>query len=318
MPLSEGLVEAEGGTNLRDLSDVCLNCGAPLNGKFCAQCGQKNIPRRQTLGELIENFLGSFFSYESKFFRTTKFLLFKPGFLVSEYNAGRRERYYHPARMYVFVSFIYFLLFFSLPDRGAKNDTVQVDEMENLERSNSEFDINGTHYENRKSYDSIQGTLAPEKKDGWMMRKLNYRALELRDKFGSDGKRFSNAIGDSFKANSPKVFFFLLPIFALLLKLLYIRRDFYYSEHLVMSIYFYNFFFAIGIITLLLQLILPLDWISSVSFFIVFFYLLMAMKKVYRQRWGKTITKLFIFSFVFTICVGLGLAINLISALMFI
>lgn len=317
IPLAEGMVDAESGNKKDAISDTCLNCGTPLTGTYCTLCGQKNIPRRQTLGELIENFLGSFFSYESKFFRTIKFLLFKPGFLVVEYNSGRRERYYHPARMYVFVSFIYFLLFLSLPDSEERNDTMQSDKTENVE-DDSDFDINGVHYENRESYDSIQATLAPEKRDGWMMRKLNYRALELRNKFQNNGEQFSKAIGDSFTANSPKVFFFLLPIFALLLKLLYIRRDFFYSEHLVMSIYFYNFFFAIGIIGLLLETIPMLDWISVVIFFVVLFYLLKAMKTVYRQGWWKTFAKLFLLSFIFSVCIGFGLAINLVITLMLI
>ncbi|MFM7485782.1 MAG: DUF3667 domain-containing protein, partial [Cytophagales bacterium] len=60
--------------------------------------------------------MSSFWSYEGKFFRTTKYLITKPGFLAQEYCAGKRESYYHPARMYVFISFVFFLAFFSIPE----------------------------------------------------------------------------------------------------------------------------------------------------------------------------------------------------------
>ncbi len=69
-------------------NEFCLNCGSKISGPFCFECGQKNIPKRQTLGELWTNFISSFWSYEGKFFLTTKFLITRPGFLALEYNAG--------------------------------------------------------------------------------------------------------------------------------------------------------------------------------------------------------------------------------------
>ena len=114
-PVAEGMVDAEEGSKPKPHNELCLNCGAKLIDSFCHHCGQKDIPRRQTLGELFSNFISSFWSYEGKFFLTTKYLITKPGFLTVEYNAGRRESYYHPARMYVFISFVFFLFLFSLP-----------------------------------------------------------------------------------------------------------------------------------------------------------------------------------------------------------
>ncbi len=316
MPLSEGMIDAETESKKTQRSKVCLNCGAQLTGLYCSQCGQKNIPQRQTLGELSENFIGSFFSYESKFFRTIKLLLFKPGFLPVEYNAGRRERYYHPARMYVFISFIYFLLLFSLPTSDERSLSRQSDDIENQGardslRNNFNFQLTSDEYRDRSEYDSIQATLPESKRDGYFMRKLQYRNIELKTRFKDDEIGFVEEFADSFVANTPKVLFFLLPIFALLLKLLYIRRDFYYSEHLVFSIYFYNFFFAAGIITLLLQLIPLLDWFSTITFIVIGLYMLLAMKTMYKQSWKKTIAKFLLLSVTFFTCLGVGLFFNL-------
>ena len=34
------------------ISDVCLNCGAPLQGRFCAECGQRAVPAYPTVSEI--------------------------------------------------------------------------------------------------------------------------------------------------------------------------------------------------------------------------------------------------------------------------
>jgi hypothetical protein len=321
MPLSEAAVDAEQGGENPDGTKVCLNCGQELTGKYCSQCGQKDIPKRQTLGELIENFIGSFFSFESKFFRTVKYLLLKPGHLAREYNAGRRESFYHPARMYVFISFVYFLLFFSIPENEERNDEVQ-GAPEGLsyksDRSGTNFSFDTDEFKTREAYDSAQQTLPVEERDGWFMRKLNYRQIDLQAKYDGKNQQFSRDFGDAFTANFPKVFFLLLPIFALLLKLLYVRRDFYYTEHLVASIYFYNFFFLVGGISMLIAWIPGMSWFTDVTFFLILIYLLVSMKRLYQQAWPKTTLKFFLLFGAFSICMGLGMLLNLVVVLMFI
>src|SRR6188508_2088505 len=52
--------------------------------------------------------------FDGSFFVTLKDLLFKPGFLSKEYMLGRRKKYLHPVRMYVFTSAVFFLVFFSM------------------------------------------------------------------------------------------------------------------------------------------------------------------------------------------------------------
>ena len=74
----------------------CANCNEPLNGEYCAACGQHvvdiDVPLRKFLAESIHES----FALDSKLFRTLKPLLFKPGFLTQEYLAGRRARYVPP------------------------------------------------------------------------------------------------------------------------------------------------------------------------------------------------------------------------------
>jgi hypothetical protein len=62
---------------------------------------------------LATHFLHDITHFDGKFFSTLKYLLFKPAFLSKEYLKGRRASYLHPIRMYVFTSFIFFLIFFN-------------------------------------------------------------------------------------------------------------------------------------------------------------------------------------------------------------
>jgi Protein of unknown function (DUF3667) len=357
MPFSEGMVDAEQAGPPKRHNQNCLNCGTPLIDTFCHHCGQKDIPRRQTLGELFSNFISSFWSYEGKFFLTAKYLITRPGFLATEYNAGRRESYYHPARMYVFISFVFFLLVFSLPDSEEEEDAdkevkkeMTDEDLKELKKGLSEAGITSSPYYNDsiwkdverdlkgdtsatrrkkkngvrlmesdfstlREYDSAQNALAEDKRDGWIERKLTERSIELNDKY-KDGGEFGKDFGQAFKDNFSKVLFYLLPLFALLLKLLYVRRDFFYSEHLVLSIYYYNFFYLGGSLYLLLDLVPVVRDFTSLIGFWIFFYLLFAMKRMYQQSWGKTIAKFSLFSFAFMTLMSIALAITAMIILM--
>jgi Protein of unknown function (DUF3667) len=329
-------------------SEICLNCGTTLSGKFCYQCGQKNIPNRQTLGELWTNFISSFWSYEGKFFQTTKYIITRPGFLAIEYNKGKRESFYHPARMYVFISFVFFLLFFSLPDskddgqttlsttdslRTAKPlspsqnpdslvnntplDSAELAEVEEAKielaktkigKQNMGFSINSTKYKTKEAYDSAQLTKPENERAGWLVSKLAHQAIELNQRSQEEIK---NEFKESFSNNFSKILFFLLPFFALILKLLYIRQDYFYSEHLVFSIYYYNFFYLAASVQMLVSLVPWLFWLAVIIGCWIFIYLLLAMKRMYGQRWGKTILKfsLIVISFSVMIMIGFGVAL---------
>jgi hypothetical protein len=361
-PAAESMVDAEQAGARKAHNEYCLNCGTKLLDTFCHHCGQKDIPKRQTLGELLVNFISSFWSYEGKFFTTVKFLIVKPGFLATEYNAGRRERYYHPARMYVFISFVFFLLLFSLPDsdsgdsdsksitqKDAKEmreglqeaglDSAAQDSLKKIiskaisdstngyifrgensktKTRSSGISFVGPSYKSIKEYDSAQCALPGEKRDGLFAQKLNRRAAELNEKYENNTEGFGKDFSQAFLDNFSKVLFYLLPIFALLLKLFYIRRNFSYSEHLVFSIYYYNFFYLAASLQLIVNLIAMLNWAGILIGFWIFFYLLFAMKRMYRQSWKKTILKFSLFSFLFMLFLGLGLGISALAVLLMI
>lgn len=92
-------------------SPECLNCHKPVgNNNYCPHCGQQNTTKNVPVKQFFEDFMGDFFTFDSKFFRSFKPLLFKPGFLTKEYIDGRRVSYILPLRLYIFVTIVFFSL----------------------------------------------------------------------------------------------------------------------------------------------------------------------------------------------------------------
>ncbi|MBI4545239.1 MAG: DUF3667 domain-containing protein [Gemmatimonadetes bacterium] len=90
------------------IHESCLNCGAPLAGPYCARCGQEDVDVHAPLRSVVAEFLGEVFSLESRALRTLRELLFRPGHVTVECNAGRRARYSPPLRLYLLSSIVFF------------------------------------------------------------------------------------------------------------------------------------------------------------------------------------------------------------------
>lgn len=88
----------------------CLNCGAKLQGPFCAQCGQHAHARRKLL-HVIDEFLHGLLHLDTKTWRTLPMLFFRPGTLTRNYVFGKRARYLSPLTTFLFSIFFMFFAF---------------------------------------------------------------------------------------------------------------------------------------------------------------------------------------------------------------
>lgn len=89
----------------------CENCGAPLSGRYCAQCGQHAVDYRRSLWRVLVDAADSFLNWDTKFLSSVGVLLTRPWKLTNDFNAGRRVRYVHPLRLYLLASIAFFLVF---------------------------------------------------------------------------------------------------------------------------------------------------------------------------------------------------------------
>jgi hypothetical protein len=98
----------------------CLNCGGPVERNYCPECGQKAGPRLLPVPQLLEDLLNGLFSYDSKFVRSARLLLTRPGGLTEEYVAGRRAGYLAPFQLYFWVNAIFFVAYGLIFGRSAE------------------------------------------------------------------------------------------------------------------------------------------------------------------------------------------------------
>ena len=109
-----------------------------------------------------------------------------------------------------------------------------------------------------------------------------------------------------FETYLPKLFFVLLPLFAMILLPLYWRKKETFIKHFLFSLHFHSFFFLAGSVYLIFSEIfdqLNLIWVNPILAgifgLIYFIYLFAALKKVYGQKVGKTLLKVMLLLLVY-------------------
>ncbi len=318
----------------------CLNCNAIVYGRYCHICGQENIETKESVKHLFIHFFQDITHFDGKFFSSLKYLIFHPGFLSREYMVGRRNSYLNPVRFYVFTSFVFFLVFFSLFNSHPKTtqsmtistgkDSLTYDEIKTADSltykkfidkvvandSKMVFAYNKEKYlqyldttTNKKekmelgdgnsfSFNKSDIEESSIEKKSWISKLFLKKLKTIYKDYKGDMAAASNVFKDKFQHSIPQLLFVSLPLFALLLKLLYFRcKQFYYVNHAIFAIHFFIFVFVALLAYFGIDALakLPhLSWLQFINIIIVigiFFYSYKAMRNFYQQGRGKTILK---------------------------
>ena len=158
--------------------------------------------------------------------------------------------------------------------------------------------ISGKGYKTLSNYDSAQNALPDNERDGWFKRMLTKKAVSFNEKYEGRTDEGSKIFWESFLHRVPYMLFLSLPFFALILKLLYGRRkNFYYSDHAIFTIYHYILSFILLLVVFCISTLEDKVGWGIFSYLIIAIliswplYLLLEMKNFYQQRWLKTIAK---------------------------
>jgi hypothetical protein len=290
-----------------DAGAKCLNCGSPLIGPFCAICGQQADAHRKPLVKLIGELADNFASWDSRTLRTIGALIFRPGELSLAFREGRRQRYVPALRLYIFAT-VFFFLVLSLADialaqmvwrandPGDQPVRILIGNNEiNSEKAYLEWrffsprvtegmsippDVNRQLDELRQRNEAV--TAAGEQPD--FLGRINNSIFEGITQLFENPSALSGRLADWL----PRILFILLPLFALLLAIVYWRRRLYYVDHLVFALNLHTFLFVLLTVAVLLA---QLGWGSFIAWttvviFAVYAYL--SMKRFYGQ--GHLIT----------------------------
>ena len=349
----------------------CENCGAELQGHWCAQCGQPAIEYRRSFRHVVADLLNEFLNWDSKFFTTIALLIVKPWRLTNEFLEGKRVSYVNPLRLYLLAS----ILFFFAVNYGAKGIHVDPSKIGAKDRAELESDLKNTDLppQAREKIEEFlresspspapspltnASSLAPAavspspKTDTTPPRaepepneqkkeygKVNERPFVVfddaksttpfehwiearaKEKMGEHGTKMGLFISTLF-SNLPYMMLCCIPLFALVLKVLYVRRRIFYIDHLIYALHIHSFFYT-GIMLIVLATIglthfapsaiagwlIALLWIAFVT------QIFLSIRYVYRQGWFFSIFKFLFGGFVYLIVLLAALAITFFATL---
>ena len=255
-----------------------MNCGAALGGAYCAACGQESRIETPTVREFVREFVQDQMALEGKLLRTLKLLITRPGALTLDYISGRRQCYIRPLRLYLAASVVFFAIS-GLSGHSAWFQTDPGEENKPL--------ISSTHKAVTPaaaapaSAPQAGGSDTPALPTDDDLRDLttSYPALDARiHKYfkqtrGQAYAQISRAIDN----DAPLAMFFLLPLFAGLLQLAYLRHHLRYGVHLLFALHYHAFVF-------LDLVLLQVPWpgiVDTALRFAIPVYLVMALRRVY-------------------------------------
>ncbi len=323
----------------------CLNCGAPLRGQYCGTCGQRARSRLISLWELISDAFGDLFELDSRIWQTLIPMVVRPGQLTRDYLQGRRARYMPPFRSYLVLSLIFFLVAFfdpheelSLifepgpePEASAEADAHREAILEELAEegiiigsSGDETDEDSDGFNIQIGSDGEAGIGCEfdesdlEEMPGWLARRLTPERMQHiceQTKLDSGRQVIENLVD-----NIPAALIVLLPLMALVLKVLYPLSRRYYVEHLLFFVHVHAFFFLILTLQILFARLAELlhapEAISVVPLVVASLYipvhLFISMRRVYGQ--GRVTT--FLKYIVLTCSYSVGFLVTMLGALM--
>lgn len=300
-------------------ADACGNCGIRLLGPHCWRCGQPVKGLVRPLSSWIADILDTLIGYDGRLWKTLTPLLLRPGFLSREYIAGRRVRYVTPVRLFLFLTIALFVairlgtqvtaidLPTAAPDAAdaariqnvidwlprPERDRVLADALSPplSQPSNLEIHAGDTP--------QLQGTVEVS----WLPDRLNRMLSSARQQMaGNLGRieREPEAFVKQALSVSPQTLLLILPLFALLLKLLYLFSGRLYLQHLLVALHSHSFI-ALALLLIVIAnalagvspawLAAGLHWFTIAIALWIPLDLLLTQKWVYQQGWPMTLAK---------------------------
>lgn len=248
---------------------ACATCKQPLHGKFCSHCGEKVLNKKD---KSVFHFFGELFHMlthaDGKFLVSFKYLFTKPGHLTREYLDGRRKPYTAPLSLFFIANVIYFLF--------------------------PAVDTLNTHYESQVGGQSYSRSIAHQVTA--KMEKRKWTESEMAQHYNAESAHISKML------LILVIFLFSVPV-----SIFFFNRKNYYFDHLIFATEFINFIIygllLIGPTLLFVTMVLlrsvsrhDIDFninatpVTVTIMAIMWFYLLIAAKRVYRHSWLYTIT----------------------------
>lgn len=385
---------------------ICQNCGAELLGDHCYRCGQPIKGLVRHFSSIVGDFFDSVFDFDGRFFTTMPPLFLRPGFLSTEYFAGRRVRYVSPVRLFFFLCVVTFFVAQFRFDLGDQNSVIKVQpgtgvslsvgDSGSIASASSEEEVqqlraaaiarlderiaqlrdgpgamaaqfgleagkaaieqeaaarlaalrgevqsaqtkaqgreetkaqNGRPEAitfNDRPWDPVENPVRlswlTEGGNAWLNRQIARGQQNIQRV-----KQDPNLLKDAFLSSVPATLFVLLPIFALMLKVLYLFKRRLYMEHLIVALHSHAFLCGAMLVIFTLQFLADLasalPWLATglrwgeagVALWMPI-YLFIAQKRIYAQGWIMTTLKFGIIGTLYLMMISFGATFALMAS----
>jgi hypothetical protein len=271
---SEAVVNTE--ADLHHAASACPNCEAAVSGHFCHECGQETVLHPPSTREFLHEFIGHYVALEGKLWKSLGLLLFRPGRLTLEYIKGRRVRYVQPLRLYLTFSLIFFAV---MKYNGHDDKATEAKAGPEHAVTASAGKKTGLVEEDRPGEFHI-GAREVRKWMGQYSPRLDSALGAKVEHFGSlSPEERDKVLVAAFFGYVPYAVFFMMPLFALYLKALYLGSGRRYGEHLLFALHTNGFAFLA--MTLLILMPHGFGWARWLLGLWLAVYLPAAMRRVY-------------------------------------
>jgi hypothetical protein len=275
---------------------VCKNCETEFTGHFCNNCGQSAKDFDRPVSVLIVDAMANMMAFDTRLWKSLKSILFKPGEMALDYVAGKRMRYMPPFRLYLFISFIFFLL---LRLSTSADTNIKLISIEDKEDSKKEqvVEINPEYVD----LAAIQNQINESKK-----------GISEKDKKGKNGKRNFEEVKQNKELYISRFFTYLswalivmMPLYAMLLWFLFRKQQKHYLAHFIFSLNQHAFLFVIFSILITISLIFPQKQTMYEAWLLLIFpvYLIAGGRKLYKAKWSKIILRMVTAFFLYQIII---------------
>mgnify|MGYP003641063129 CR=1 FL=1 len=163
----------------------------------------------------------------------------------------------------------------------------------------------------------------------WLGEAGNAKLNEWAGRMNDNAERVKgdpNLLKDAFLATVPTALFVLLPLFALMLKVMYVFKKRLYMEHLIVALHSHSFLCGSLLMVVILDalstwtadwawLSRPLGWLEIALVCWMPIYLLLMQKRVYRQGWIMTLFKYCVLGSCYLVLISFGASFALLASL---
>jgi hypothetical protein len=269
----------------------CPNCATEYTGNFCPNCGQSNSTFNRPFRFIVSDFAGNIFAFDTRLWNTIKTIFIKPGMVAQDIMEGKRERYMPPFRLYVFVSFIFFLMLnyssisntdIEIPEEGI-NLTIVNDSIEKVDSVGFELMLDSLNM------DSV--LTSPD-----MNTLGDSMGIDIEDIIGHPKRYYSQ-----FLRWVSTAMFFLMPLYGFLLWVFFRKTQPHYFGHLLLAINQHVFTFLLLILLMAIHLIFPNNETSIGTWLVLSIpiYYVLGAHRLYGRKWTTVIMRLFVIGWIY-------------------